>query len=135
MGVKATFLGGDAWAEIYKYGGKAADGNYHSAPWHPDVQFEKSIHLQNIYKQKHKKKISNTSAPLSYDAVMVLADAIQRADSLDRAKIRDALAQTKDFQGATGNITFDEYGDPQDKEVIILKLEKGRQIYYKAIKP
>jgi branched-chain amino acid transport system substrate-binding protein len=135
MGVKATFLGGDAWAEIYKYGGKAADGNYHSAAWHPDVQFKESIHLQNIYKQKHNKKITNTSAPLSYDAVMVLADAIRRADSLDRAKIRHTLAQTKDFPGATGNLTFDEQGDPRDKEVIILKLENGRQIYYKAIKP
>jgi branched-chain amino acid transport system substrate-binding protein len=135
MGVKATFLGGDAWAEIYKYGGKAADENYHSAAWHPDVQFEKSIHLQNIYKQKHKKNIANTSAPLSYDAVMVLADAIRRADSFDRTKIRDALAQTKGFPGATGNLTFDEHGDPRNKEVIILKLENGRQVYFKAIKP
>jgi len=72
---------------------------------------------------------------LSYDAVMVLADAIRRAESLNRVKIRDTLAQTKEFQGATGSITFDEYGDPQGKEVIILKLEKGRQVYYKAIKP
>jgi branched-chain amino acid transport system substrate-binding protein len=135
MGVNATFLGGDAWTEIYKYGGKAADGNYHSAAWHPDVQFEKSTHLQNLYKQKHKKEIANTSAPLSYDAVMILADAIRRADSFDRVKIRHALAQTKDFPGATGNLTFDDYGDPRDKEVIILKLENGRQIYYKAIKP
>ena len=135
LGVKATFLGGDAWAEIYKYGGKAADGNYHSAAWHPDVQFEKSIHLKNLYEQKYKKKIRNTSAPLSYDAVIILADAIRRAGSLEHVKIRDALAQTKGFQGATGSVTFDEYGDPQGKEVIILKLEKGRQLYHKAIKP
>ena len=135
LGVKATFLGGDAWAEIYKYGGKAADGNYHSSAWHPDVQFEKSIHLKNLYEKKYKKKIRNTSAPLSYDAVIILADAIRRAGSLEHVKIRDALAQTKDFQGATGSVTFDEYGDPQGKEVIILKLEKGRQLYHKAIKP
>ena len=135
LGVKATFLGGDAWAEIYKYGGKAADGNYHSSAWHPDVQFEKSIHLKNLYEKKYKKKIRNTSAPLSYDAVIILADAIRRAGSLEHVKIRDALAQTKGFQGATGSVTFDEYGDPQGKEVIILKLEKGRQLYHKAIKP
>ena len=135
LGVKTTFFGGDGWTDIYKFGGQAVDGSYHSAPWHPDVQFEKNFHLQNIFKKKHKKKITNTSAPLSYDAVMVLADAIQRAGSFERAKIRDALAQTKAFQGATGSITFDEYGDPQGKEVIILKLAQGRQIYYKAIKP
>ncbi len=135
IGLKSTFLGGDAWAEIYTYGGKAVDGSYHSAPWHPDVQFEKSGHLLKLYKQKHKKEVSNTSAPLSYDAVMVLADAIERAGSSNSLKIRDALALTHAFQGATGEITFDDYGDPRGKEVIILKLENGRKIYYKAIKP
>jgi branched-chain amino acid transport system substrate-binding protein len=135
MGIKATFLGGDAWAEIFKYAGKAANGSYHSAPWHPNVQFEKSIHLKNLFHQKYKKQIANTSQPLSYDATIVMADAIRRANSLDRSKIRDALAQTTDFQGATGNITFDEYGDPLGKEVIILKLENGHRVYFKAIKP
>ncbi len=135
IGLKSTFLGGDGWAEIYTYGGKAVDGSYHSAPWHPDVQFEKSTHLSKLYKQRHQKDISNTSAPLSYDAVMVLADAMERAGSFDRFKIRDALARTNAFQGATGKITFDDYGDPKGKEVIILKLENGRKIYYKAIKP
>jgi branched-chain amino acid transport system substrate-binding protein len=135
VGVKATFLGGDAWAEIFKFAGLAANGSYHSAPWHPDVQFEKSIHLKALYQKKYKKQISNTSQPLSYDATMVLVDAIRRANSLDRTKIRDALARTKNFQGATGNITFDEYGDPLGKEVIILKLENERRLYHKAIKP
>lgn len=135
IGLKSTFLGGDAWAEIYTYGGDAVNGSYHSAPWHPDVKFEKSLHLLKIYKEKYKKEISNTSAPLSYDAVMVLADAIERAGSSDSSKIRNALARTNVFQGATGNITFDGYGDPKGKEVIILKLEQGRQVYYKAIKP
>ncbi len=135
MGVKATFLGGDAWAEIYKYAGTAANGSYHSAPWHPDVQFEKSIHLKNLYHRKYKKQIINTSQPLSYDATLVMTDAIRRANSLDRTKIRDALARTTGFQGATGNITFDKYGDPLGKEVIILKLENGHRLYHKAIKP
>ena len=135
IGVKATFLGGDAWAEIFKYAGTAANGSYHSAPWHPDVQFKKSTHLKNLYHQKYQKEITNTSQPLSYDATIVMANAIARANSLDRSKIRDALAQTKGFQGATGNLTFDEYGDPLGKEVIILKLENGRRMYHKAIKP
>ncbi len=133
MGIKTIFLGGDAWAEIYSYGGNSVDGSYHSAPWHPDVQFEKSIHLLKLFRQKFKKEISNTSAPLSYDAVMVLADAIERAGSFESSKIRDALAQTNGFKGATGKITFDDYGDPKGKEVIILKLENGQKLYHKAI--
>ncbi|MCP4671730.1 MAG: ABC transporter substrate-binding protein [Desulfobacula sp.] len=135
IGLRSIFLGGDAWAEIYSYGGKAVEGSYHSAPWHPDVHYEKSVHLSRRYKQIFKKEISNTSAPLSYDAVMVLADAIERARSFESSKIRDALAQTNDFPGATGKITFDEFGDPKGKEVIILKLENGKKTYYKSIKP
>ena len=75
------------------------------------------------------------NSPLAYDAVLILADAIRRAGSSDRAQIRDALAQTKGFQGATGNIVFDNHGDPQNKEVIIMKLGKKDQVYFKSIKP
>jgi branched-chain amino acid transport system substrate-binding protein len=135
IGVKATFLGGDAWDEIHRYGGNAVDGSYHSAPWHPDVPFQKSIHLKKIYRQKYDLGIENMSAPLAYDAFMVLADAIKRAGTLDGKRLRDVIAQTTGFKGATGIISFDENGDPRDKEVFILKLEKERAVYYKAIKP
>ena len=135
MGVKATFLREDAWDEIYRYGGKAVDGSYHSAPWHPDVPFERSIHLKEIYRQKCDMGIENMSAPLAYDAVMVLADAIKRAGTLNGNRLRDAIAETTGFKGATGIISFDENGDPRGKEVIILKLEKGRAVYYKSIRP
>ena len=137
MGIRKTFLGGDGWAGslIYTFGGNALEGNYYTAHWHPNVHFPQSVHLQKMYKQKYGSELSDMNAPLTYDAAMLLADSIRRSNSLDATKIRDALAQTKDFQGATGSITFDEYGDPQGKEVIILKLEKGRQVYYKAIKP
>lgn len=135
MGIKSVFLGGDGFNQIHKYGGESVAGSFYSTFWHPDVSSKKSIHLQEIFKKKYKKEILNTNAPLGYDAVMVLADAIRRSKSYDRSKIRDALAHTKNFQGATGNITFDEYGDPLNKEVIIMKLGKGDQQYFKTIKP
>ena len=73
--------------------------------------------------------------PSAYDAVMVLADAIRRAQSQDREKIRDTLAATKSFQGATGTITFDENGDPVNKDAVILKFENGTSVFVKTIKP
>lgn len=111
------------------------DGSYHSAPWHPDVPFEQSIHLKKIYRQKYGMGIENMSAPLAYDAFMVLADAIKRAGKLNGNRLRDAIAETKGFKGATGSISFDKNGDPRGKEVIILRLEKGRAVYYKTISP
>jgi branched-chain amino acid transport system substrate-binding protein len=135
LGVKATFLGGDAWDEIYKYAGKAADGSYHSAPWHPDVPLQKSIHLKEVYRQKYNREIVNMSAPLAYDAFMVLADAIKRAGTLNGKELRDAIAETNEFSGATGIFSFDENGDPRGKEIIILRLENERPFYHKAISP
>jgi len=46
-------------------------------------------------------------AALGFDAAGVLIDAIRRANSTDPGKIRDSLAQTKDYPGVTGAITLD----------------------------
>jgi branched-chain amino acid transport system substrate-binding protein len=135
MGIKTTFLGGDGWNRIYQYGKGAVEGSFYTDHWHPDNPYEKSIHLKKIYKQRFGKRINNSLTPLAYDATTLLADAINRAGVWDRSKIRDALSETNEFEGATGIISFDENGDPIGKEVIILKLEKGRSVYYKAIKP
>ncbi len=135
MGVAAIFLGGDAWDEIHKYGGDAADGSYHSAPWHPDVPFDKSVHLKEVYRKTRGADIASMSAPLAYDAVMVLADAVRRAGGTDGAALRQAIADTRGFPGATGLISFDANGDPEGKEVIIIRLENGIPMYHKAITP
>jgi len=137
LGIQRTFLGADGWAGslIYNYGGDALEGNYYSAHWHPEVNFPQSVHLQKLYKQKYGSEISNMNAPLTYDAVMLLADSIRRANSLDPKKIRDAIAETKGFQGATGNITLDEQGDPLNKPMVIMKLGKNAPMYYKTYQP
>ena len=137
MEIQTTFLGADGWAGpiMYDIGGNALEGNYYSAHWHHDVSFPKSIHMKKMYYQKYKSEIPHINAPLSYDAVMLLTDAIRRANSLDAKKIRDALAETKGFQGATGTITFDEHGDPLNKPVVIMKLGKDAPMYFKSIQP
>jgi branched-chain amino acid transport system substrate-binding protein len=44
-------------------------------------------------------------AAATYSAVMLMADAIKRADSADPAKVRDALAATKNFPMLEDNLT------------------------------
>jgi ABC-type branched-subunit amino acid transport system substrate-binding protein len=43
--------------------------------------------------------------------VLLLANAINRAGSADRAKVMQALGSTKDFQGVTSTFTFRGKGD------------------------
>jgi len=136
MGIKSQFLGGDGWGDqMYDYAGEAIDGACYTVQWHPDVPFPESIYLQNIYQRKYGNKNTEVNLPLTYDSVMLFADAVRRAGSFDRKKIRDALSETKGFSGATGNITFDKNGDPVDKQIIILKFEKGATVFVKSIGP
>ena len=135
MGIKATFLGGDGWDGICQYGKEAVEGGFYSAHWHPEVPSEKSNHLHKLYKQRYGKKVNSDFTALGYDATMLLADAVKRAGAWDRAKIREALSGTTDFNGVTGVISIEENGDPRDKKVVILKIEKGRPVYFKTLKP
>ena len=134
MGIQTVFLGGDGWGnQMFEYGGATVDNNYYSSHWHPDIPSAANQDLMARYRSKFGPATNNI--PLAYDAVMVLADAVRRAHSLDRKKIRDALAATQNFQGATGTISFDENGDPEDKDAVILKLEKGASVFVKTIRP
>ena len=73
---------------------------------------------------------------LVYDAVMVLADAMKRARSLDGEGLRRAIAETKGVGVMSGEITLDESGDPINKMAAILKFdEEGKSIFVKSIIP
>jgi branched-chain amino acid transport system substrate-binding protein len=135
MGCTAVFLGGDAWDEIEKYAGAAVNGDFQSAPWHPNVPFEASRKMRELYFSTYGRKIVNNSSPLAYDAVMLLADAIRRAGTVDHKAVRDALAATTGFQGATGTITFDENGDPLGKAIIVVQYRGQKPIFKKTITP
>jgi branched-chain amino acid transport system substrate-binding protein len=50
-------------------------------------------------------------APYVYDAVMVMTDAMVKANSTDPAKYLPVLAKTEGYKGVTGVISFDEKGD------------------------
>ena len=135
MGLSTTFLGGDAWDEIKKFTGPSINGSFQSTPWHPEVPFAASQKMKHLFQATYGVEIENNSSPLAYDAVLLLADAITRAGSLDRKAIRDALAATIDFPGATGLISFDENGDPLRKGIIIIQFQDEKQIFKKTIIP
>jgi branched-chain amino acid transport system substrate-binding protein len=136
MGIRATYLGGDAWdAHIRDYAGPALEGSYFSTPWHPGVPYKRSGAFIALFKMRFGDVPISPFAPLAYDAVWLFADAITRANSLNRNDIRDALAATHDYPGATGNFTFDGHGDPLKKEASILTFENGNWHFYKAFEP
>lgn len=133
MGITAPFLGGDGWnLAMYKYGDEAIDGSLFSSHWHRDDPREISKKFLSRFEKSHG-EIKTT--PLAYDVVYLIADAIKRANSSAPEKVKEALAKTRYFEGVTGEITFDENGDPINKPAVILKFENGEKKYIETIKP
>jgi branched-chain amino acid transport system substrate-binding protein len=55
--------------------------------------------------------------------------------AVDRKCVRDALAQIKDFDGITGQMTFTEQGDPIKCAVIVKINDAGEFEFYKQSCP
>ncbi len=68
----------------------------------------------------------------TYDAVNVLAAAINKAGTTDPAKIREAILATKKFPGAEGEYNFDQNGDGLHGYNIV-KNDKGNIVFDKHI--
>jgi branched-chain amino acid transport system substrate-binding protein len=67
-----------------------------------------------------------------YDAVTVLAAAINKAGSTDPTKIREAILSLKKFPGAEGEYNFDQNGDGLHGYNVV-RNEKGTIVYDKHI--
>jgi len=109
-GVTQPIVGGDGYDTplLLSVGGKGANDTYYST--HAYMATEGSTpaieKFYADYKAAYGTDPENAFAALGYDTVGLIADAVKRAGSDDPAKIRDALAATKDFPGITGSITY-----------------------------
>ena len=141
LGIKVPIMGGDGWDsdQTVQIGKGAVEGTYFSNHYHADEDRPEVKKFVDAYKATYKNpdgspKVPDAMAILGYDAMKLMADAITRANSTDGAKIRDALAATKNFPGASGNITIDENRNAK-KPIVILKIEGGQFRYVSRVNP
>ncbi len=136
LGIDSVFMGGDAWeTAVSQYAGHALEGSYFSTFWHPNVQYPRNRKFLAHFHDSYGDRKISAYIPLAYDAVWLLANAIGRCERMKPDKIRDALAATRDFKGATGTYSFDANGDPVNKGASILKFEADHWIFHKAFEP
>lgn len=136
MNIDAAFIGGDAWeTSVTDVAHGALQGSYFSTHWHPNVPYRRSAVFISRFKAAFGDAPISAYAPLAYDALWLFADAIKRAKSLDKIKIRNALAGTRQFRGATGKISFNTNGDPINKGASMLKFENGQWHFFKSFEP
>jgi branched-chain amino acid transport system substrate-binding protein len=135
--LSATFLGGDGWGEeMHGMAGRILEGSFHSTHWDPAVEHEANQAFLKLYRERYGDFVTlDSAAPMTFDAVGLIVAAARKAGSTDRDKIREALAATRDYQGATGRISFNENGDPESKDAVLLEAKEGAWVFVKSLKP
>lgn len=136
LGFTVPLFGGDGWEapELIQIGGEALEGCYYSTHYSPEDQSPAVQEFVKKFKAKNKGEVPDAMAALGYDSAMVLADAIKRAGTTESAKLRDAIAATKDFVGVTGKTSLDTNRNAT-KPAVILEIKDGKFKYVETVSP
>jgi len=126
VGLTVPLLGGDGWdsEKLYEIGGAALEGSYFSNHYSVDDPSPRIQEFVAKFKKAYGGQIPDSLAAQAYDAAGMLYDAMKRANDISGPAVRDALAQTKDYRGVTGDITMDDKRNAT-KPAVVLRVGKG----------
>ena len=132
LGIKAKFLTGDGGCtpEYIKLAGAASEGQYCSLPGVPLDQMPGGKAFNDAFSAKYGQ--IQLYAPYVFDAVMVMVDAMKRANSVEAAKYLPEIGKT-DFQGVTAKIQFDEKGDLKGGAISLYQVKDGKWEYRETV--
>lgn len=135
LGLTMPLLGVDGWEspQLLALGGAAVEGAFFSTHYSAENQSAGVVAFNQRFRARWGED-SNAPSALAYDAALVLIDAIKRAGTTEGPRLRDALAATRDFMGASGRITFDAQRNPT-KSAVILTVKNGRFTFLQDITP
>jgi branched-chain amino acid transport system substrate-binding protein len=136
LGITVPLFGGDGWEapELIEIGGKAVEGCYYSSHYSSESTAPNVRAFVTKYRERYRGETPESMAPLAYDALRIVAEAITRAGATDGPKLRAALAATKNYPGVTGRTTIDTQRNAS-KPAVILIVKDGRPQYVETIEP
>jgi len=123
MGLKVQLMGGGGLtnSKYVELGGAATNGTIMCQTYHPSSKEPHIVSFTEKFKEKYGRN-PDPNAAQSYDAIMIIGAALEKAGVDDESKIRDAIASTPNFNGVTGIISFDDTGDaPREMKVIQIR--------------
>ncbi len=139
LGIKTTFLGGSAWDDRERFLGVLGDstmldGSYYPTNFSVATQDASVQEFVNGYMALYDSPPDGVAAS-GYDAMRLLAHAIEKAGSLDDPMaVRDAFAGVKDYKGATTISHYDVNRHPV-KSLAIQTIRNGQVEHYKVVEP
>ena len=138
FGIKATFLGGSAWDDRERFlsvldDNTVLDGSYYPTNFSvatPDADVQEFVQgYMALFRSP-----PDGIAASGYDAMRLLALAIETAGSLDQVAVRDAFAAVTGYKGATTISHYDENRHPV-KSLAIQVIRDGEVELYKVVEP
>lgn len=136
LGLNIPIIGGDGWEapQLTELGGKAVEGTYYCTYFSADNHAPEVRSFVERYQQRWNNEKPEGVSALGYDAMYVIAAAMERAGTTDSPKFRDALAATKEFEGVTGKTTIDEKRNSQ-KAAVMLAVKNGKSEFFESVVP
>jgi len=110
LGVRAPFLGTDGMKTSFFLGGGDEHGDaFHT---HSGADFRR-LPSAAAFRDKYTARFpeDSTYSPEAYDALMLIADAFDRATEPTRAGVLEAFRSRRTYEGVTGEIAFDDSGE------------------------
>ncbi len=133
LGIKSIFMGGDGWANVYKYASAAdLEGSVYCSSYAPGSS-DAIKKFEADFKAKYPNETPGMFSAQGYDAAMVLLDAIKAAEAKNlkagsaeyKQAVIDGMKNTSTV-GLGGKYKFDEFNNPI-KNAVIIKLQGGAE--------
>lgn len=110
--------------KLIEMGGSDVEGVMFSACFTDANPDERVQEFNKKYLELYKEGYDQ-NAPQAYDTIYLIAEAVKRAGKLDREAIRNEIAATKDFDGISGVMSFDENGEII-KDILMVEIRDGK---------
>jgi branched-chain amino acid transport system substrate-binding protein len=125
-GIDTPIIGSDGLdvSDLWNIAGETANGVIVASHFHKDNPRSEQQDFIDRFTERWDTP-PDTWAAQGYDAVYVLAYAIEQANSTIPAEVMQALHNTQNWQGVTGPHSFDANGDVIDKPIILKILQDG----------
>jgi branched-chain amino acid transport system substrate-binding protein len=142
LGWNKPIVGSDSWgsAELVRLCGKDCFGLFFSTHYAAAGAKGATKEFIDRYNAKYG-YVPDDVAALTWDSLRIVQKAIHDTGGLtgdlkkDRDRVRDAMSRIKKFKGITGEMTFNEEGDPTKCAVIVRISDTGEFEFYKSVCP
>ena len=133
QGAPVTLLGADAWDNPLFLDEVTAEveGSYFSGHFSAESTEPGARMFVEAYAAAYQRTPSGGDA-VSYDAVRVLSEAVERARSLEGEPVRSQLAATRNYRGATQIARYNEIRHPT-RSAVIPTIRDGERRFFKEV--